>query len=132
MPPSLRALAIGDRKAYEWAALSLDHLGGWAANTSAFGRLAHQLVTELGIHAGFRSVTPDPARKLLEQADFMRAHFDTTPNPGPVGHGFTQDNLDTGRTYWSADINPFVRGFRLDTCNQVAGPDGAVPEDQFE
>jgi hypothetical protein len=25
-----------------------------------------------------------------------------------------------------------VRCFGLDTCNQIAGPDGAVPEDQFE
>jgi metallophosphoesterase (TIGR03767 family) len=86
----------------------------------------------MGIHYGTRAVTSDPARKLLEQQDFMRAHFETTPNPGPVGHGFTQANLDTGQTYWAADIGPFVRAFGLDTCNQVAGPDGALPEQQFE
>ncbi len=131
VPPSLSALALGDRKAYEWTALGMDYVQGWAADTSALGRLAHQVVTNLGFSSGFRSVTADPARKLLEQMDFMRAHFQTTPNPGPVGHGFTQENLATGRTYWSADINPFVRAFGLDTCNQVAGPDGAVPQEQF-
>jgi hypothetical protein len=37
----------------------------------------------------------------------------------------------TGETWWSADIGPFARAFGLDTCNQVAGPDGAIPEQQF-
>ena len=132
VPDSLLALAIGDRKAFDWTSLTLDYFEGWAANTSAIGRLAHQLMVETGFEQGFRSVTPDPARKLLEQTQFMQQHFDTAPNPGPVGHGFTQHNLDTGQTYWQADINPFVRLFGLDTCNQIAGPDGAVPEDQFE
>lgn len=132
VPPALKALAVGDRKAFAWLALSLDYVQGWSADTSAFGRLAHELITNLGLHSGFKSVTSDPARKLLEQQDFMKAHFQTTPNPGPVGHGFTQENLDTGRTYWSADIGPFVRAFGLDTCNQVAGPDGAVPQEQFD
>jgi metallophosphoesterase (TIGR03767 family) len=79
-----------------------------------------------------RAVSADPARKLYENQQFMNAHFETTALPGPVGHGFTQRNLDTGETWWSADVSPFVRIFGLDTCNQIAGPDGAVPEDQFE
>jgi metallophosphoesterase (TIGR03767 family) len=132
VPASLRALAVGDRKFFDWTALGLDYVQGWSAETSALGRMVHAVTTNLGIHYGSKPVTADPARKLLQQQDFMRAHFDTTPNPGPVGHGFTQANLDTGQTYWAADIGPFVRGFGLDTCNQIAGPDGAVPEVQFE
>ncbi len=132
VPDSLRALALGDRKAYDWTSLTMDYFQGWAADTSALGRLAHQAMVNFGFTRGFKAVTPDPARKLLESTEFMQQHFDTTPNPGPIGHGFTQHNLDTGQTYWQADINPFVRVFGLDTCNQIAGPDGAVPEDQFE
>jgi hypothetical protein len=30
------------------------------------------------------------------------------------------------------DLSPTVRAFGLDTCNQVAGPDGAVPDVQFQ
>jgi metallophosphoesterase (TIGR03767 family) len=132
VPAALKQFAVGGRKYWDWQALGLDYVQGWSADTSALTRVIHALTTNLGIHYGSKAVTPDPARKLLEQQDFMRAHFQTTPNPGPVGHGFTQANLDTGTTYWSADIGPFVRAFGLDTCSQIAGPDGAVPEEQFE
>ena len=49
-----------------------------------------------------------------------------------MGHGFTQKNLDTGQTWWTVDIGPRLRVFGLDTCNQVMGADGAVPQDQFD
>ena len=130
--PALRTFATGGRKAFDWTALGLDYVLGWSASTSALGNLVQAMATSLGLNAGMRAVAPDPARKLLEQRDFMTAHLQTAPNPGPVGHGFTQDNLDTGRTYWSADIGPFVRAIGLDTCNQIAGPDGAVPQEQFD
>ena len=132
IPAAYKQFAVGDRKYYDWRAMGLDFVQGWTAETSALTRALHSLTTNLGMHFGTKAVTSDPARKMLEQQDFVRAHFQTTPNPGPVGHGFTQANLDTGVTYWAADIGPFVRAFGLDTCNQVAGPDGAVPEQQFE
>lgn len=132
VPATLRAFAVGDRKYYDWAAQGVDYVQGWSAETTALGRMLEAVTSNVGMHFGSKAVTPDPSRKLLEQQDFMRAHFETTPNPGPVGHGFTQANLDTGQTYWSVDIGPFMRGFGLDTCNQIAGPDGALPEAQFE
>jgi len=67
----------------------------------------------------------------IEHAKFMADHFTTQSAPGPVGHGFTQHNLDTGETWWQTDLTPHIRAFGLDTCNQVAGPDGAVPGVQF-
>ena len=48
-----------------------------------------------------------------------------------MGHGWTQANIDTGQTWWSADLTPYLRVFGLDTCNMASGADGAVPEDQF-
>jgi len=131
-PAAYRAFAVGDRKYYDWTALMGDYVQTWRADVSGLGRMVQSLSTRLGIHSGSKSVTADPARKLLEQQDFMAAHFETTPKPGPVGHGFTQANLDSGQTYWSADVGPFVRAFGLDTCNQIAGPDGAVPRAQFD
>jgi metallophosphoesterase (TIGR03767 family) len=129
---ALKDLAIGGRKYWDWQALSADFLQGWSADSTPIGRAIQSATTGLGLHRGMRSVPADPNRKLLEQRDFMHAHFETTPRPGPIGHGFTQANLDTGRTYWTADVGPFVRAFGLDTCSQIAGPDGAVPEEQFE
>ena len=114
-----------------WTAVAQDALAGYAASGSVLERFARTLGTELGLAPGFRTVTADARRRLFEQREFMTAHFATTPTPGPVGHGFTRDNLDTGRTWWSADLSPQVRALGLDTCNQVAGPDGALPDDQF-
>ena len=129
---SLRELATGSRKYFDWMSLTSDYFQGWSADTSAIGRIVQPLVRGLGLHAGARSVAPDPQRRLLERQDFMAEHFATAPNPGPIGHGFTKENLRTGLTYWTTDIGPFIRVFGLDTCNHVAGPDGAIPQSQFD
>ncbi|GAA1871438.1 TIGR03767 family metallophosphoesterase [Pseudonocardia ailaonensis] len=126
-----RTMAVGDRKALAWQALAGDVLGGYAATASPIQRLVDALDQRFGLSPGYRTVTPDARRRIFEQREFMAAHFVTPINPGPVGHGFTQANLDSGETWWQADLTPQVRVFGLDTCNQVAGPDGAVPDEQF-
>jgi metallophosphoesterase (TIGR03767 family) len=125
-----RSLA-GRRKALTWPAVAGNALGGYAATASPVQRFVEALDTQFGLAPGFRTVTPDARRRIFEQQEFMAAHFATAPTPGPRGHGFTQANLDSGETWWSADPTPQVRLLGLDTCNQVAGPDGAVPDDQF-
>lgn len=132
VPEALRAFAVGQRKYWDWKALGLDYFSSWAADSSVFAQVTQAMATNVGVRYGARSVAADPARALLQAGDFMAAHFDTTPNPGPVGHGFTTEGMAAGRTYWSADVGPFVRAFGLDTCNGVAGPDGAVPREQFD
>lgn len=131
IPESLRDFATGSRKFFDWKALGLDFIENWAADSSRIGEALHSLSRNIGRNFGAKAVTPDPQRKLLEQREFMSEHFQTQKHPGPVGHGFTKQNLDTGRTYWSTDVNPFVRAFGLDTCNQITGADGAIPEQQF-
>lgn len=127
----LRALATGDRKADNWQALGEVYLRGMGQDGSVFNRLTNDIWTQQGLDARMRHVTADGERKLFEQLDFISAHLNSPATPGPVGHGFTQDNLTTGQTYWAADLNSQFRVFGLDTCNQTAGADGAVPEDQF-
>ena len=129
---SLRALALGDRKPALYPALAQDYFAGMRNESTVLGRLEHEMVTNFGMQSGMRAVTPDPNRKIFDQLQFMAEHFTTQQNPGPIGHGFTQDNLDTGKTYWAADVGPRLRLFGLDTCNQVMGADGAVPQDQFD
>ena len=130
LSPQLHAMAVGGQKSYTLEGTASAILAGYGASTSALQRAADALGVALG-RPGFKRVTANPARSLFEQRDFMAEHFETQPTPGPIGHGFTQHNLDTGETWWSADLSPNVRGFGLDTCNQVAGPDGAVPDVQF-
>lgn len=128
--PQLRALAVGARKSYTLDATASMALEGWAAGTSVLA----QVLAALGLASGgpgFKEVTANPERYLFEQRDFMAEHFRTEPTPGPVGHGFTAHNLASGETWWQADLSPRIRAFGLDTCNAVAGPDGAVPESQI-
>lgn len=132
VPFGLRELAVGARKYWDWQALSMDYLQSWTADSSALSRIVNAATRGLGWHYGSHTVGSDPSRSLLEPLEFMTAHLDTTPNPGPVGHGFTPEAVAAGRTYWSADVGSFVRAFGLDTCNGVAGPDGAVPREQFD
>ena len=132
VPFGLRELAVGGRKYWDWSPLAMDYLQSWTADASALTRMVHAATSVLGLSYGQRAVAADPARALLEPGEFMAAHFDTTPYPGPVGHGFTEEGMAAGRTYWTVDVGPAVRAFGLDTCNAVAGPDGAVPRAQFD
>ncbi|SKA95637.1 metallophosphoesterase, PPA1498 family [Agreia bicolorata] len=127
----LRSLAVGGQKSYSLEATASLALGGYASSTSPLQQGIDALGLALGLRPGFRSVPADAGRALFDQAAFMAEHFETQPAPGPVGHGFTEHNLTSGETWWKADLTPWVRAFGLDTCNQVAGPDGAVPESQF-
>lgn len=129
--PALFAWAVGDRKAATGEALAINWLQGFASDLSAAQMAANAIRQQLGLLPGLKTVTPDPARKLLERTDFMQAHLDSPAVPGPVGHGWTQANVVTGQTWWSADLTPYLRVFGLDTCNMASGADGAVPEDQF-
>lgn len=131
LSPQLHALAVGGRKSYSMETTALTALNGYASSGSAFQQVVDSLRLAFG-GPGLRSVTANPERRLFEQREFMAEHFTTQPEPGPVGHGFTQHNLDSGETWWSAELSPFVRALGLDTCNAVAGPDGAVPDDQFQ
>lgn len=130
--PSLFAYAIGDRKAATGEALTPNWLQGFASDVSMPQLAVNALRQQLGFLPGMKAVTPDPERRLLERTEFMQAHLDSPVTPGPVGHGWTQANVDSGETWWSADLSPYLRVFGLDTCNLAAGADGAVPEDQFE
>lgn len=130
--PSLFAWAVGDRKAATGDGLGVNWLQGFASDLSAAQMAINALRQQFGLLPGIKVVTPDPARKLLERTEFMQAHLDSPAVPGPVGHGWTQANIDTGQTWWSANLTPYLRVFGLDTCNLAAGADGAVPKDQFD
>ena len=129
--PEFHALAIGGQKAATLRATLEGAIEGWAGATSAWQQGATAFGLSLG-GSGYRAVTANPARYIYDNREFIAEHFNTEPDPGPIGHGFTQRNLDTGETWWSDDLSPHVRALGLDTCNAVAGPDGAFPQDQFD
>ncbi|MFM8772619.1 MAG: TIGR03767 family metallophosphoesterase [Actinomycetota bacterium] len=130
--PELYAWAVSDRKAATGDALAVTWVQGFVSDLSPAQMAINALRQQFGFMPGIKSVTPDPQRKLLERTQFMQAHLDSPPVPGPVGHGWTQANVDSGQTWWTADLAPYLRVFGLDTCNLAAGADGAVPQDQFD
>lgn len=131
LSPQLHALAVGGRKSYSLDATASSILNGYASSGSALQQALDAMGIGLG-RPGFRAVTVNPERRLFENREFMSEHFRTEPDPGPIGHGFTQHNIDSGETWWKADLSQHVRALGLDTCNAVAGPDGAVPDAQFQ
>ncbi len=130
---SLRSLATGSVKYYGFNSWMAEHLLGTALDTSPIQRMLNHVRQQFAITGAFKRVSTDPERRLLQGTDFMAAHLeDTGGGPGPAGHGWTQANVDEGRTYWSADLGAHLRLFGLDTCNHLVGADGAIPRDQFD
>lgn len=128
---SLRNLATGSQKPYAFNGLTLDYFRGMATDTSPVTRAISAVRQQFGFNSGFNKVTADTRRYMLQGTDFMKEHLKSPASPGPVGHGFTQANVDNKTTYWSADLAPGLRAFGLDTCNLVVGADGAIPQTQF-
>lgn len=73
-----------------------------------------------------RQVPANPNRKIHELRDFVQAHLDSPAVPGPVGHGFTVENLQSGKLYYGFDVAPNVRGIMMDTVNHGGGADGTL------
>lgn len=62
-----------------------------------------------------RPVTPDPERRFVSAQDFVSAHLNSPSRPR--GHGFTEDNLDPARLYYTFNLVEGVRGIVLDTTS---------------
>lgn len=76
----------------------------------------------------FRTVTPDPDRRLLHRTEWVGEHFNTVGVPS--GHGFTERNLGDKTAYYGFDAGP-VRCLVLDTVNPYGGADGSLDEKQY-
>lgn len=64
-----------------------------------------------------RNVPCSRKRRQFMVADFIAAHFNTTEKPGPVGHGFSQFNIDKSVTYYTFKISDKLTGIMLDSTN---------------
>ncbi len=78
-----------------------------------------------------RSVTPDPDRRLLSRREWMQELFDSPERPGPVGHGFSQQNLDDNVAYYVFEHGPLAF-IVLDTVNPAGFAAGSIDVAQFE
>lgn len=82
--------------------------------------------------AGTRIVTRDAKnRKLLSPTEWMASMMDTDPLPGPVGHGFTEDHVTSGRSWYARNEGP-LRVIGMDSCNHFAGSEGSITQPQYD
>lgn len=115
------ALSVAGRKPNRlWSLLmsvTAQHLGDTAPAT-VLDRIANWRSTTL---------TPDPVnRRQLPLDEYLAEYFTTESAPGPVGHGFTAENLATGTAYWSRPHGDQFLLIGLDTNNHVSGSEGRI------
>ncbi|MBW3663798.1 MAG: TIGR03767 family metallophosphoesterase [Actinobacteria bacterium] len=75
-----------------------------------------------------RPVAADSERAFIDARAYIRAHLDSPATPGPVGHGFTEDNLDAGTLYYIFEVVPGIRGITLDTTSPATSEGSITPE----
>ncbi|MGI8677173.1 MAG: TIGR03767 family metallophosphoesterase [Jatrophihabitans sp.] len=73
-------------------------------------------------------VTPDHNRRLQTHKQTVAEHFNTTGTP--VGHGYTQQNLDKSTAYYSFDRGP-LHCIALDTVTPEGYDSGSMDTAQF-
>lgn len=80
----------------------------------------------------YRTVTPDPDRRPLSKKEWIEEHFTTNSAtaPGPVGHGFTNENRSKGTGYYYFDSG-LVRFIVLDTVNPNGNQNGSIDPTQY-
>jgi metallophosphoesterase (TIGR03767 family) len=76
---------------------------------------------------GVIEVTADPAaRRALTVDEYVADLLTDDGGPGPVGHGFTPDNLVSNASWWTRPEGDHVQIIGLDTCHHRAGDDGRI------
>ncbi|MGW2230298.1 TIGR03767 family metallophosphoesterase [Streptomyces formicae] len=74
-----------------------------------------------------RNVTPDESRAPFTPAEYIRAHLDPAhKGRGPVGHGYTQENLASATQYYSFRVSDDVLGISLDTTDPGGHYEGSL------
>ena len=117
--PRLREIAVGDQKVWDPP-----------PGMSAVAFLASFVATgKIPQGTRIRTVAADPARQVLTHREFIQDHFTTTGTP--VGHGFTQANIDSDTGYYTFNPVPQIRAVSLDTVNPNGGADGSLDAAQF-
>ena len=71
-----------------------------------------------------RPIPADSDRRIVDRAEYVRAHLDS--RTGPPGHGFTEENAVRDTAYYVHDPAPGIRFVVLDTTNPGGYADGSV------
>ncbi|WP_329187859.1 TIGR03767 family metallophosphoesterase [Actinacidiphila glaucinigra] len=79
-----------------------------------------------------RTVTADGRRAPVTPREYIAAHLDPAhAGAGPVGHGYTTAELDSGRLHYAFRISDGVLGVSLDTTDRGGDYRGSLGTDQL-
>lgn len=79
------------------------------------------------------TVTPDERRAPFDTEGFVAAHLDgANTGPGPVGHGFTEDNAGGADCFYTFRIAEGITGVSLDTTTLAGLANGSIGKHQFD
>lgn len=94
---------------------------------------------EILSNSRLRSIKPCNDRRNFSKKEYIEEHFNTKINPGPIGHGFTKNNIKNETLYYEFDISSNIVGIMLDTCNHhgnkenpILVPNGSLDYFQFK
>jgi len=77
-----------------------------------------------------RTVGADENRRLVSRAEWVTEHFNTQATPGPIGHGFSEENRANGTAYYMQDLGA-VALIVLDSSNPGGFSAGSIDAGQF-
>jgi metallophosphoesterase (TIGR03767 family) len=131
LSPALGDLAVGSRKLL--SVPDTDAAAYAKALNSGDDPKSEVLSAILKRHAASaRTVTADERRRLCTPRDYLAAHLDPThTGAGPVGHGYTENNLDGDRMYYTFRVAENVIGISLDTTYRSGHYEGSLGTDQL-
>ncbi|WP_040810157.1 hypothetical protein [Nocardia concava] len=75
-------------------------------------------------HGESRPIPPRADRRVISPAEYVRAHLDSPTQP--PGHGFTEQNLADGTTYYCYDAVPGLRVIVLDSTHPAGHVTGSI------
>ncbi|MFI1919268.1 hypothetical protein [Nocardia sp. NPDC020380] len=111
--PEFQALVTGDRQPVELGMEPpADPMGRYLADPTALSQ---------GPAVPIRARED---RRVISPAEYVRAHLDSPTEPR--GHGFTEQNLAEGTTYYAYDAVPGVRMIVLDTTHPAGHVTGSI------
>ncbi|MZD09619.1 TIGR03767 family metallophosphoesterase, partial [Streptomyces sp. SID5785] len=97
------------------------------------GNAFKDLLTAPAQVRAMRTVTPDPRRAPFTPAEYLAAHLDPAhTGPGPVGHGYTRENLAAVTQYYAFRIAPGVVGLSLDSTDPGGHYEGSIGQGQLD
>ncbi|MEU9208039.1 TIGR03767 family metallophosphoesterase [Streptomyces sp. NPDC048415] len=131
LSPALNDFAVGSRKLLSVPAA--DAAAYATALSTGDDPKSEVLKGILERHAASaRTVTADERRRLCTPHDYLVAHLDPAhKGAGPLGHGYTENNLDGERLYYTFRIAENVLGVSIDTTYRSGHYEGSLGTDQL-